>query len=628
MLELKSCILSCCSRQISGTVTNPNTTCVSHNKADSLLDESSEDIVRPIMNGPQELTSDNSSSEQPANLALLFAQGSSLNDAASSSNNTGKVSSWLARLFGKTRKDAFQDQDPATAMAQSVSSSPEQIAELDFQPRRLNTARRQSPPRVMLTRADTTMTQETLHRDSYGSGWEQYEVNDQHATDGILPTPPGELHPSNTVPNWDLDIFPNTVKCTIHLKFEHMLERKSEKFEGDLRFWYQTDIYHQFNIWMAKELEEMKKTFTQPCDKAYKVYSKQAVFRITYSVDENGTTVQNSSSFVVIDQENMREEIIAKVCTFIGGHRYQHENANLEIHWEYSTLRIEPEPGTTFRDMLYTEVNRKLGRKNFNKQSYIPRSDLVQFLFADVIEQSLDSDKIFQDWLKEKTPEERQKLINYIKKDGARLHLICVSNALKFEILEHWLHGGLSDLKHQKDTLDFHNCKMPQFCTSSFNIYKQAKDKFFTWIWLPQDEAKTFVEHDENVVLPILYDQGRDRVGKESACGEVFKVYIEPDHHCFEGVCCTMILTHCIYLHVPGATLPVRFEEVSPSTQRRGRLQKGIESPRTAVEAETQVRCYSPKLLVSTSRHSRQGLLHLVSSRYDESCRIDEKGTA
>lgn len=351
--------------------------------------------------------------------------------------------------------------------------------------------------------------------------------------EGVFPTSDylDEKLPS-TKPIPQTEIFPETIKYFSSLYFEHKGEKKQSRREGHLK-WFRKDDYTRFFSEMNDELDRMRYYF--PDGEAYKVYPKQSVFRLCFQQINNGRD-DYYMPYVEIDQTELaRQEIVRTICGYIFNHPFGQDHAWLEMHWDFSTLRNAPEAGTTFREMLSMEVHRKMKLKNFYGQDYLPSSDIKPFLTDEIVHQSLNSDREFQEFLKSIDQHEQDELIEKVLLYGKRLHLICVSQNWPFKRLFHWLKGGLQDGNYNDDTLADHPCDAKVYCAEIFDAFKEVRHRFFPYKWNPQLDPRKFHEFPSEKVLPIQYDAARHCLGR-GVSGQVYRVEIDPDHHTFEGV--------------------------------------------------------------------------------------------
>jgi hypothetical protein len=221
------------------------------------------------------------------------------------------------------------------------------------------------------------------------------------------------------------------------------------------------------------------------------------------------------------------EVLVIAICGFI--HDYPYESFHLEINWDYSTICVKEIEGKAYKDVIRSEIYRKI-KRNYQGKAYISRTDLINILSPETSRLIIADDNSLP-------LEAKETLIAEVRSRAENLQAACVYARLPMRCLQRLLDKGFHDKDRPREKSD---CPQEEGWDwdVDFGNFLDNQASFFAYKFPPPTEAKD-QDHDlilDDVVVPISYNPADTALG-EGAFSIVYDALVDPVHHYFSEVC-------------------------------------------------------------------------------------------
>lgn len=247
----------------------------------------------------------------------------------------------------------------------------------------------------------------------------------------------------------------------------------------------------------------------------------------------------------ILENEQQWSEVLPFLVTsFCPNH--PHEKFRLKIIWEYSDLDVPSVPGERYRVTIKKHLHSKR-LKNWQNKTFIPRKDVDEILRDSTIRELVKSDKSLSSLASQGTndsyPYDEETFIDDVTNGASRLLGLCIYEDLPLACLYHLMkpnrEGSSTGFRDVDLPLKEEDCP-DQAHKVEFSKLVERQGGFKAHVFERPGPEGTHTRPrnytlTDDVVIPITFDEKTDRLGY-GGFGEVFKVYINPDHHSFGSV--------------------------------------------------------------------------------------------
>jgi serine/threonine protein kinase len=179
--------------------------------------------------------------------------------------------------------------------------------------------------------------------------------------------------------------------------------------------------------------------------------------------------------------------------------------------------------GKSFSAMVREAIAEKM-KRNWHDQKFISHTDLHRIMSHETIFRLITEDRS----LKNVTYFSAADFAHDVHLQARRLIAICTYSRIPLEFLLQLRKGNIADVNLPLHASDL-PALLPSFEKDSLLLLQGA---FFAHEFPANTTRPQYVELPHEVVVPVMSDRDKDRVGAGSF-GEVYKVHIDPAHHHF-----------------------------------------------------------------------------------------------
>jgi hypothetical protein len=220
------------------------------------------------------------------------------------------------------------------------------------------------------------------------------------------------------------------------------------------------------------------------------------------------------------------------------------KRCKLELRWEYSSLVIDRIEGKSYAKEVRKAVREKMV-ENWRKQHFLPRGDFKYIFNDSVVGALLEDDESLKSnspYCKELSSRGNGFSLDDFKKeviaDGTRLLAVCVYSSWPLECLHRLMSKGIknshlplktSDFREELRTLkNMDDLKCDAFLNTQGSFIPHSFDRL--------NGPPVYQQIDDNVVIPVIFDDSESARLGHGFFGEVFRATIYPGHHEFSAV--------------------------------------------------------------------------------------------
>ena len=242
-------------------------------------------------------------------------------------------------------------------------------------------------------------------------------------------------------------------------------------------------------------------------------------------VDKTG---KRYSSGTLEAERQWLETVAHMVTSFWSRHPY--DCFHLDVHWEYSGLKIQREYNETYADTIRHSLHTKMP-ENWEEKRYISNRDL-NFIMSDATVAELISEdeslRAYEPGGREHDPSyNKLEFIEHVRLHGCKLLALFVYVKLPLSCL--W--KIMSEGKEESD-LPFTNKNPPNpRRASEWNYLLNIQGGFFAHVFENDGSRPEHQELGKHTVVPICPHK---KIG-EGSFGKVFEVSIDAAHHAFSN---------------------------------------------------------------------------------------------
>jgi hypothetical protein len=347
------------------------------------------------------------------------------------------------------------------------------------------------------------------------------------------------------------NLYPREVPCRLVLS----LNKKPVNFFEDFQIVWQRQYSSRF-----RQIEKGARRFLS--DKygisqvnLYRIAGNCRLLRIDQSEEGKREIAVDSR---ILEYERQWSTVLQQM---VGGFFSKDSNwdkkCKLELRWEYSSLVIHRIEGKSYAKEVRKAVREKMV-ENWRKQRFLPRGDF-RYIFNDSIVGTLLEDdeslKSYSPYRTELSSQGKEFSLDDFKKDvianGTRLLAVCVYSAWPLECLHRLMSHGIKNanlpLKVSDFPEDLHTLKnMDLFKCDAF---LNDQGSFIPHNFNRPKGPPVYEQIDDNVVIPVIFDDSDSARLGQGFFGEVFAATIYPGHHEFSAVSpcpqLEVLLTEC-----------------------------------------------------------------------------------
>jgi len=334
------------------------------------------------------------------------------------------------------------------------------------------------------------------------------------------------------------DLYPREVPCRLVL----FLNKQPVNFFEDFQIIWQRRYSSRF-----RQIEEGAKRFLS--DKhsisqanLYRIAGNCRLLRIDQS---EGGPREIAVDSRILEHERQWSTVLQQM---VGGFFSKDSNwgkkCKLELRWEYSSLVIDRIEGKSYAKEVRKAVREKMV-ENWRKQRFLPRGDFKYIFNDSVVGALLEDDESLKSsspYRTELSSQGKEFSLDDFRKeviiDGTRLLAVCIYSAWPLECLHRLMSHGIKNSDLPLKTSDFpeglHTLKNMDLIKCDAFLNDQGS--FIPHSFNRPKGPPVYEQIDDNVVIPVIFDDSDSARLGQGFFGEVFAATIYPGHHEFSAV--------------------------------------------------------------------------------------------
>jgi hypothetical protein len=334
------------------------------------------------------------------------------------------------------------------------------------------------------------------------------------------------------------DFCPRQVDCRLML----FLDRKGPyEYYEDVKIVWQKQYNSRF-----KQIDDGAKNwlidkYSKSDHSLYRIAGTCKLFRV--DLGESGHREIEVDSRILEKEAQWSIVLRRMLFKFFFEDKNHGKRCKVELRWEYASLLIKRVEGKPYAPVVQEAVRDKMQR-NWQQQLYLPRGDdkhiftetTVGFLLDD--DESLKADSRYRVELsRHGIPFNLENFKVEVWGHGHRLLAVCVYLGIPLECLHRLMREGLKNSslpimefsegwKKLKKSIGLVKC----------DDFLQHQGKFIPHSFARNDGPPEHRFIDDNIVVPIWFDNRDEARLGHGTFGEVFEATIWPGHHVFSTV--------------------------------------------------------------------------------------------